>query len=86
MELVLLTIIFCIIGMMLCMGLGYIAGTISVEDAKRDVTDDELAAILRTIKSTGLSPSREEQMYLEEAAQRLENIKEDSHDQDSRRG
>lgn len=86
MELVLLTIIFCIIGMMLCMGLGYIAGTISVEDAKKDVTDDELAAILRTIKSTGLSPTKEEQMYLEEAAQRLENIKEDSHDQDSGRG
>lgn len=80
MELVLLTIIFCIIGMILCMGLGYIAGTISVEDAKKDVTDDELAAILRTIKTTGLSPSREEQMYLEEAAQRLENIKEDNHD------
>ena len=37
MELVLLTIIFCIIGMILCMGLGYIAGTISVEDAKKDV-------------------------------------------------
>ena len=86
MELVLLTIIFCIIGMMLCMGLGYIAGTISVEDAKKDVTDDELAAILRTIKSTGLSPTKEEQMYLEEAAQRLENIKEDNHDQDSGRG
>lgn len=86
MELVLLTIIFCIIGMMLCMGLGYIAGTISVEDAKLDIPDEELAKKIRQIKVSGLSPSKDDQLYLEEAAQRLENIKEDNHDQDSGRG
>lgn len=80
MELVLLTIIFCIIGMIFCMGLGYIVGTISVEDTKADIPNDELATMLRTIKATGLSPTREEQIYLEEAAQRLESIKEDNHD------
>ena len=84
MELVLLTIIFTIIGMIVCMGLGYIVGTIAIEDAKRDIPDDELAAILRTIKSTGLSPTKEEQMYLEEAAQRLEEKKEANYDKSSR--
>lgn len=80
MELVLLTIIFCIAGMMLCIGLGYMVGTIIVEDDKRDIPNDELATILRTIKATGLSPTKTERMYLEEAAERLENIKEDNHD------
>lgn len=80
MELVLLTVIFCIIGMMLCIGLGYIAGTISVEDAKLDIPDEELAKKIREIKSSGQNLSGDDQLYLEEAAQRLESIKEDNHD------
>lgn len=42
-----------------------------------DISDEELATILRTICVTGICPSRNEKEYLQEAAERLEKRIED---------
>lgn len=42
----------------------------------KDLSNEELAATIRAIKTTGLSPSKEEKEYLEEAANRLEYLEE----------
>ena len=38
----------------------------------KDLSNEELATILRALKVTGICPSRDEKEYLEEAADRLE--------------
>lgn len=43
----------------------------------KELTNEELAYILRLMCYTGLAPSRDEKEYLQEAADRLE---EDKHD------
>lgn len=40
----------------------------------KELTNEELALALRTMKTTGISPGRTEKEYLEEAADRLENV------------
>ena len=42
----------------------------------KDLTNEELAAVIRTMKITGICPSRTEEEILEEAAERLEDINE----------
>ena len=42
-----------------------------------DISDEELAAMLRAICVTGICPSRNEKEYLQEAAERLEKRIED---------
>ena len=76
MELVLFTIIFTVSAALVFIGTGYIVGTITVEDEKADIPDSELADKIRQIKGADLS--KDDRIYLEEAAQRLEHPKEDT--------
>ena len=48
----------------------------------RELTNEELAAAIRAIKSTGICPSRNEKEYLEEAARRLEEMEYDNYSED----
>lgn len=42
----------------------------------KNLTNEELANIIRTIKIIGICPSRDEKEYLDEAANRLEKLDE----------
>ena len=48
----------------------------------RELTNEELATVIRAIKSTGICPSRDEKEYLEEAARRLEEMEYDNYSED----
>lgn len=45
-----------------------------VDMKTKELTNEELATALRTMVSTGICPSRQEKDFLEEAADRLEEI------------
>lgn len=73
-----LSIVIMVVGFVGGMGLAFwLHCTDDTETDTNKLTNEELATALRAMKATGISPTRQEAEFLEEAAERLERYEDE---------